>query len=146
MLKKFNPNERNDFVEMCKDFYSSDAVTHNVEENNFLKTYELCLTDNPYAEGYFIVADGQNAGYCLLSYTYSNEAGGINAWIEEIYLKQEFRGKGLGKRVLSELEKLILPETVRIRLELTPVNISAMKLYEKCGYEKLDYLQMVKEL
>lgn len=146
MLRKFNPDEVDCFVEMCKDFYSSDAVVHPVKEENFYKTFELCLTDNPYADGYFIEADERIIGYCLLSRSYSNEAGGINAWIEEIYLIKEYRGKGLGKIVLAELEKLIAPKATRIRLEVTENNVSAINLYRKAGYGKLNYLQFIKEI
>lgn len=145
MLRNFNQNDKTNFIEMCKDFYSSDAVLHTVNETAFERTFRLCLQENPYAEGFIYEHEGQIAGYSLVSYAYSNEAGGITAWIEELYLKKEYRKKGLGKILLAETENKIKGRSARIRLEVTENNLPAINLYLKNGYSELKYLQFVKE-
>ena len=40
--------------------------------------------------------DGETAGYGLLSLKYSHEAGGLELWVEELYVRPAFRGRGLG--------------------------------------------------
>lgn len=145
MLRNFTPSDRKDFIGMCKDFYSSEAVLHPVSEKSFERTFDFCLKENPYARGFIFENEGQTAGYSLVSFAYSNEAGGMTAWIEELYLKKEFRKKGLGKVLLSETEEKIKEKTKRIRLEVTENNLSAINLYRKNGYTDLNYLQFVKE-
>lgn len=46
----------------------------------------------PYAEAYLFEQDGQIAGYGTLAKTFSTEAGGLVIWLEEVYIRQEFRG------------------------------------------------------
>ena len=63
-------------------------------------------------------------------------------FIEEIFLKEEFRGMGLGTEIMAWMEAEY-PEVRRFRLEVTQVNQSAIRLYEKSGYQYLWYDQMV---
>lgn len=144
MIRKFIESDRNDFISMCKDFYSSAAVLHTVNENNFFNTFDKIISGNPLIHGYTILCGSTIAGYALILPTYSNEAGGLTLWIDEVYIKQEFRNKGLGKELFSFVETNY-PNLKRIRLEVTAANMSAIKLYGNLGYINLDYKQMLKE-
>ena len=63
-------------------------------------------------------------------------------FIEEIFLKPEFRGQGLGTEIMAWLEREY-PAARRFRLEVTQVNQGAVRLYQRAGYEFLRYDQMV---
>ena len=54
-----------------------------------------------------------------------------------------FRGKGLGKELLSYAETL---GAKRLRLEVVPDNERAIGLYRSFGYTPMQYWQMFKEL
>ena len=73
---------------------------------------------------------------------YSAEVGGRCVFIEEIFLKPEFRGQGLGTEIMAWLEREY-PAARRFRLEVTQVNQGAVRLYQRAGYEFLRYDQMV---
>lgn len=66
-------------------------------------------------------------------------------WVEELYVKEPYRSKGLGKEFFAFLDQLFQQKVQRLRLEVEPDNVRARKLYGNIGYEVLDYLQMVKE-
>ncbi|WP_331836964.1 GNAT family protein [Erysipelothrix piscisicarius] len=53
-----------------------------------------------------------------------------------------YRGQGLGTEALSILMDAF-PDVVRFRLEVTPSNKGAKKLYERLGFEFLGYEQMI---
>ena len=61
---------------------------------------------------------------------------------EELFLKEEFRGKGYGTRFFDEIMKA-KPQVCRFRLEVTRSNEKAVHLYERLGFEFLAYDQMV---
>jgi ribosomal protein S18 acetylase RimI-like enzyme len=50
-----------------------------------------------------------------------------------VAISPQYRGKGLGTKIITELEKLAKAEQVRT-IYLTPTNIRAEKLYERLGY------------
>ena len=82
-------------------------------------------------------------GFALLALTYSNEAGGIVVWLEEIYVKPEHRCKGITGEFFKFIEKEYA-DAARIRLETEPDNERAVRLYERNGFTKLGYSQMYK--
>ena len=70
-----------------------------------------------------LLLDGDTpAGYALLQKTYSREAGGLTIWIDEIYLRPAFRGKGLAKELFALAHTL---GAKRLRLEVEPENTRA---------------------
>ena len=60
------------------------------------------------------------------------------------YVLPEFRGRGLGSACFRELRALY-PTAARFRLELAPDNLRARALYERMGFQSLDYRQMVQD-
>lgn len=127
---------------MSRDFYQSDAVLHNIPLKHITDTFDLIINGTPFADAFIIENDGAAAGYVLLAYTYSNEAGGTVVWIEELYIKPEMRGQGLGTNSLKTLINRYKNSAARIRLEVEDYNTGAKKLYSRMGFENLEYQQM----
>lgn len=81
-----------------------------------------------------------------MSLTYSNEAGGLVVWLEELYIRDFARGFGLGTELIGYIENQYRDRAVRFRLEVEEENHAAVRLYRRKGYTSLPYAQMVKEL
>lgn len=143
MFRDFVAADRTDYLEMSRDFYSGGAVAHAIPDEHFERTFKLCVEGSPFVRGLMIEKDGQRLGYGLLSFTYSNEAGGNVVLVEELYLKDGARGKGLGSAFFAFIETEY-PCTKRFRLEVSHGNQGAYQLYERLGYRELPYIQMVK--
>ena len=86
--------------------------------------------------------DGHIVGFGYVTVYYACEVGGRCLMFEELYLKEEARGKGYGSRYFEAVMKA-RPEVKRFRLEVTRSNEGAVRLYQKLGFEFLDYDQMV---
>lgn len=138
-------NDKELYITMAEEFYNSDAVIHPIPRDHFEKTANEALRSDEYAEIYLLEYEGETAGYGLTARTFSQEAGGQVLWIEELYIRKEFRSKGLGREFFSSLEDKNRGEIVRLRLEVEADNTRAISLYERLGYEVLDYVQMVKD-
>ncbi len=144
MIRNLRQADKETFISMVEAFYASPAVEHSVNSENFNTTFETAMSDNPYLRVLIIESEGKTTGYAVLSFTYSNEAGGMVVWIEEVYIKAKHRGEGLGSELLAFVEKEYITAK-RFRLEVTKSNIGAISLYQKQGYRVLDYIQLIKD-
>ena len=141
MLRPIQPEDRVLYLQMSRDFFSSDAVLHDIPEENRLRTFEALMSHSPYTACYMLTQADQTAGYALLALTWSQEAGGLVVWVEELYVRPAFRGQGLGKDFVCQLRALY-PDAVRFRLEVEPENHRAAAFYQAAGYDFLKYQQM----
>lgn len=145
MILDFKPEHETEFYAMCRDFFSSPAVCHEIKKEDMKTTFDLAVKGSPYLRG-LVMADGESTlGYVLLSFTYSNEVGGMVVWIEELYVKEAYRNSGLGKQALGWIIKEYKETTKRFRLEVTEENEGAKKLYRSFGFDILPYEQMTLE-
>jgi GNAT superfamily N-acetyltransferase len=146
MIRKIENRDREIFIKMVKEFFDCEAVLHTIPLRNIEKTFTEVISGSPYAKAYIIEDNDETAGYGLISLTYSNEAGGMVVWIEELYILDKFRGIGLGKEFLDFIYREFAGKAKRIRLELVKGNKSAARLYRHKGYQPFEYLQMVREI
>ena len=144
VIRHLKEEDRKVFLEFCQDFYSGGAVVHAVDPDIFCRTFDACISGNPYTEGFLMEVEDRPAGYILVSHTWSNEVGGMVALLEELYFVPEFRGKGLGTEALEWFRKEY-ESARRLRLEVNRENEGAIRLYQRTGYHFLEYLQMVEE-
>lgn len=84
----------------------------------------------------FLLREGEETvGYCALCYTMSLEFGGVVMIVDDLYLKPEVRGRGLGSRILREIEAKARHEgVVQLFLEVEDANEGARRLYERHGF------------
>lgn len=141
----FLPEHEKEFYNMCQQFFSSPAVCHEIDPKAMNTTFQTALSGSPYMRGLMLTEHEQILGYLLLSFTYSNEVGGMVVWVEELFLKENYRGQGYGKQVFSWLKETYGKNAKRFRLEVTSENECAKALYHKLGYRELPYEQMVLE-
>lgn len=137
-IRKITKNDKNIYTEMAKDFYSSPAVLENIPEENISESFDLFLSGSPYGDAFIFESEGQTVGYGVLAYTHSQEAGGRVVWIEEIYVKKEYRGCGAGSQFLEFVKENIPAK--RYRLETEPENERAAALYRRQGFEHFEYV------
>ena len=145
MIHRLTENDRDVYIERAREFYHSDAVLHPIPHEYFVRTVEEAIRSDAYAEIFLFECGGETAGYGLIAKTFSQEGGGYVWWIEEVYIREKFRSRGLGRELFRYLEEQKGKEVTRLRLEVEKENTRAVSLYERLGYEVLDYVQMVKD-
>lgn len=134
--------DKNCVLDMMRVFYTSPAVWSNGSEEIYNSDIDNCVGDCPFLEGY-IFQDGEKIqGYAMVAKSFSTEFGRPCMWIEDIYIKSECRGTGIGSQFFEFIEKKY-PDTI-LRLEVEEENERAIKVYKKCGYEVLPYMEMKK--
>ena len=137
MHRPLLPSDRELYVSLAKAFYSTDAVFQPIPEKHFNDTFDELMRSDVYTFCRILEYEGTPAGYALMSRTYSQEAGGMAVWIEEIYILPEYRGKGLGSQML----RIAIAEAVSamgcdtVELMVLDCNKRAYRCYLALGFE-----------
>jgi len=87
--------------------------------------------------------DGQAIGYALFFGIYSSLKGS-GIFLEDLFVRQTFRGRGIGRALLSQLARIARQEgSYGIRWEVLGWNESAIKFYKSLGGEFFDEWKQV---
>lgn len=102
---------------------------------------------HPLARAWLVREAGRTVGYAVLGFGYGIEYGGADAFVDDLYLVQGARGRGIGSAVLARLEA----EARAMRLNalflvVDPDNAPALRLYRRRGFEGTHWLLMAKRL
>ncbi len=102
------------------------------------------LTHPEFGAIWLVRADDRIAGYIALCRGFSIEFNGFDAFVDEFYLAAEFRGHGIGTRVLRLIRAEASARGINaLHLEVARDNAPARALYRKAGFEARDkYLLM----
>ncbi len=139
-IRKMVRGDEEQVVSMMRTFYASPAVFTNGSEKIFRRDVEECVGESPFATGYVLLSDGVVAGYAMLAFGYSTEFGRRTVWIEDIYVKDSFRGTGIGSAFLEFVKEEF--SGCLLRLEVERENAPAVRVYRKAGFEELPYAEM----
>lgn len=142
IIREMREGDREAVTEMMRVFYSSPAVSTNGSEEIFKADIDGCVGENPFLEGYIFENEGEIQGYAMVAKSFSTEFGRPCMWIEDLYIKEKFRGLGLGSRFFEYIEKKY--DGAIFRLEVEEENKIATYVYRKAGFDTLPYMEMKK--
>lgn len=146
MIRPMVKGDRQAYLDMASQFYQSDAVIKKVNRQVMERTFDEILAGSQLLHGYILQNQaGETAGFALLANSWCQEAGGPVLWIDEIFLKPEYRSLGLGKAFFLFVQRQYAGKVARIRLEADPGNSQALSLYQRLGYQVLPYVQLVRD-
>jgi len=82
--------------------------------------------------------DGRPAGYALFFGSYSTWAG-RRLFLEDLFVREPFRGRGIGKALLASVARIAMRENCYgVQWEVLDWNEKAIELYKSLGAEFLD--------
>lgn len=142
-IREITQKHKLDVFKYMKLMYQSSAVDHIVEDEVLLRTLEASFISNNNFYGYEILVDDVVKGFGFLTKYFSSEIGGYTVQFEDLYIDNEFRSQGIGRKYFHFLMNKFPAK--RYRLEVTKENCKAIELYKRLGFKFLSYRQMVKE-
>jgi ribosomal protein S18 acetylase RimI-like enzyme len=84
-----------------------------------------------------LVAGDPPVGYALASL----EAGADDGWIWSLGVQADARGRGIARALLDAVERELAERgAAGVRLHVSPGNGPARRLYERRGYERVDFV------
>ena len=133
------------FVEMTRDFYVLEDEAFRLDA--VTAAFERLVAGDPVGRCWFFEVDGEIAGRAIISLFFSVAGGGVAAYIDEIYIKAQFRGLGYGAHVLAHIEREVSEEGVsEVSLAVRRNNRHARHVYQKAGFKRGEYELMWKDI
>ncbi|MDR0854724.1 MAG: GNAT family N-acetyltransferase [Clostridiales Family XIII bacterium] len=100
---------------------------------------EKWLFDEPVAEVLVPEVAGQVVGYAIFFHSFSTFLTKPGIYLEDVYVEPEFRGRGIGKALLSKLASIVIERGYgRLEWACLDWNKPSMDLYLSLGAVPLD--------
>jgi GNAT superfamily N-acetyltransferase len=95
------------------------------------------------AKGIYFVAEreGTVVGQLMITYEWSDWRNGNLWWLQSVYVKPEFRGRGVFRALFAHLQHLARgrADVAGLRLYMHAENTRARRTYEQLGMRHSDY-------
>lgn len=124
-------------INFIRELAEYEHLTHLVEVNE--KNLKEYIFEKKMAEVIIAEYNHEPAGFALYFYNFSTFLGKPGIYLEDLFVNPTFRGKGLGKHILSHLAKIVREQNYG-RLEWACLNWNepSIKFYQSQGAQSLD--------
>ena len=125
-------------LEFIKAIADYEGLAHQVTATE--ETLAQSLFQEPVAAEVSLAYQGDQAiGYAVYFHNFSTFEGKRGLYLEDLFIKPEFRGKGIGKVLLKHLAQLALDrDCARFEWVVLDWNKSAIEFYQKMGAKVFD--------
>jgi ribosomal protein S18 acetylase RimI-like enzyme len=94
------------------------------------------FADESLGRVWLIEVDSAAAGYVVLTYGFSLEFHGRDALIDELFVSEEWRGRGVGLRALEFVAAFCRAQGIdAVHLAVDHANARALSFYQRFGFE-----------
>ena len=136
-MTTFKPLEIADIeviTQMMQDFNAIDNYPMDVEVAKTL--FQEFISNEHLGKSWLIYSENEIVGYIILTFIFSFEYGGKIAFVDELFIKETARGKGIGKEAIQFIQREVPKLSLKLLyLEVEPHNENAQKLYLAHDFE-----------
>jgi GNAT superfamily N-acetyltransferase len=134
LLKQATTADISPLMRLITDFYTYFGYPFDAKKHEKMV---LDFLENPhYGSIWLAEADGKTVAYIALTYGFTFEYGGRDAFIDEFFVAETHRSTGLGSVFLQKIQAK-MPELglCALHLHTEAYNTRAKALYEKLGFQ-----------
>lgn len=130
-------------VVFMRDFYEHEALRF--DEQGARRALQQILASQFFGRVFLLEVSGEKIGYTVLTFGFSLEFHGRDAFVDELYVGETYRGRGIGKQTLEFLADVCRSEGIAaLHLEVERANAIAQELYRKQGFKDHDRYLLTK--
>lgn len=124
-------------LQFIKDLAAYEKMINEVVADE--KTLEEWIFDKQKAEVIFAVVDDEEIGFALFFHNFSTFLGRAGIYLEDLFVKPEYRGKGYGKAILKKLAAIAVERGCgRLEWWCLDWNKPGIDFYLSLGAEPMD--------
>lgn len=140
------PDDLERLVPLVEAFHSEEGIV--LEDEDRCAALLPLLDGTPLGAIYLIGPTRAPVGYIVITFGWSVEMGGMDAFVDELYIRPKVRGRGMGSDALTALAEALGDAGVRaFHLEVNRDNDHARRFYERSGFHPREsYMLMTRKL
>jgi len=128
IIRKGTENDFPAILELIKELAEFekglDEVTNSIEKMQ---------KEKKHFQSYVVEVNGEIIGFALYFFAYFTWVG-KSLYLDDIYVKEAFRGQKIGTKLLKEIFEVAKKENCsRVRWQVLDWNHPAIEFYKKCG-------------
>jgi len=122
-------------LEFMRAYYAFDG--HGFDHEKARVALTALLRDAQFGRAWLILDGASPVGYIVLCFGYSLEWLGRDAFVDEFYLREEYRGRGWGRKTIAFVEDAAREAGIRtLHLEVVRQNTKALELYRRMEFQE----------
>ena len=123
-------------LQFIRELADYEKMLHEVVADE--ATLEEWIFDRQKAEVLFALVDGNEIGFALFFHSFSTFLGRAGIYLEDLYVKPEYRGKGYGKAILKRLASIAVERKCgRLEWWCLDWNQPSIDFYRSLGAEPM---------
>jgi GNAT superfamily N-acetyltransferase len=131
-------------MELVQEFYQFENIAF---DEGVVKAFIALLSDEQFGVIWLICDRDHPIGYVALTFFFSMEYHGRCGLVDELYIREDYRGHGIGKKVFKLIEEYLQSQKMRsLSLVVDFWNEPAEALYTKLGFRREKRHLMVKHI
>jgi GNAT superfamily N-acetyltransferase len=120
-------------LQLIKELAEYERLAHSVEATEDVLRKTL-FGPRPYAEALLAEVKGEPIGFALFFHNYSTFLASPGIYLEDLFVRPEFRGIGIGKRLMSAVASIAVKRGCsRFEWAVLDWNEPSKAFYEKLG-------------
>lgn len=132
MVRKATPKDMDLLYEMINGLATFEKRPEDMTGS--IKTLKYWLFEKKIATAVIAEIDNKPIGYTIYYPTFASFATKMNAYIEDLFIKPEYRGKGFGKEFFHKLLEMIKDEGYsKLEWSCLDWNTLSIEFYKKLG-------------
>ena len=136
-IRSARRDETSIILQLIKDLAEYEKAPHEVKAGE-QEILETIFAENPKVFCDFVEVDGDIAGLAIWFLNYSTWQGKHGIYLEDLYVKLEFRGRGYGKALLQHLANICNERGYgRFQWWVLDWNSPAIEFYRSLGAEAM---------
>jgi len=138
MIRPATPEDTKTIAQLIRALANFEKLSHVVQlDENRLR--EHLFGPRPYAEVLIAEEGAEAVGYALFFHIYSTFLGEPGIYLEDLFVRPEFRGHGHGKALLVALARLAIERgCTRLQWVVLDWNTQAIDFYRSLGAVRTD--------
>lgn len=132
-FKKIDTTDIPVVIDMMERFYAIDGYP--MERDVTIHNFHYFINHPQLGQVFLIQYNEENAGYIVLNFLFSFEFAGTIGFLDELFITESMRGKGIGKEAITFIKRFAQQQMLKVVfLETEPHNVKAQELYKKSGW------------